>query len=335
MTQHEASRRDPAPASSNVGTLPDDAIVLPSDHDSDESDLEEPEDEDSSQAVPCMSMSSQQQQPHEPGPLAASSPRSSRSPQHSEAQHQDRAGHETWLSYSYRDDEEVAASAKISSCCHPEPGLLAAGGMGLKSVPTNLTDAKVESQLLCPAKQNPFPRASWSESRRRSKWAQPDKSDGKGCHSDAEISILSQPKRISLKAAPDKAPCSALSDDFSDDEGGNNPGYEPPTAQNDEDKDHSAYEISDTHFSVPGRATPVRRSHGIASPLSSYGVSDAGSVNPGPLAIFEEWPLQDVTLKRVTENGVTTDICVLRKLPSAISFVMYEPEPVLLFPEPG
>ncbi|PNH48838.1 hypothetical protein VD0002_g7348 [Verticillium dahliae] len=57
--------------------------------------------------------------------------------------------------------------------------------------------------------------------------------------------------------------------------------------------------------STSGGDVDSARTRGIASPPSSSRHSSArGSVAEGPIARFEEWPLQDVALKRVTENGV-------------------------------
>lgn len=54
-------------------------------------------------------------------------------------------------------------------------------------------------------------------------------------------------------------------------------------------------------------ATGNARTRGIATPSSSsHQSSDRDSVTDRSVARFEEWPLQDVALKRVTVNGVAT-----------------------------
>ncbi|RYO76143.1 hypothetical protein DL762_002511 [Monosporascus cannonballus] len=219
MIKREASGRDPA--SCDLGTLLDDVIVFPSDHDSDESDLEETVDKDSSQAVPDIGAPSQQQQPREPGPLTASSRISTLSPAMC--------------------GQDVAATSQTL-----RPWTSASGV--LPSTPQRNTRASISQEdqagaLYSPKRSQPFP-----------------------TEEDAQNGLVAR-----LKGAPDGAPSSASSNDSSDDEGVSDPDYEPPAAQNDEeDRDRSAHGGSDSHSIVPGRVTPVRRSHGQPAILLWY-----------------------------------------------------------------
>ena len=64
--------------------------------------------------------------------------------------------------------------------------------------------------------------------------------------------------------------------------------------------------ISQTRkFQTPARGRGRPRRQTIPSPPSSTSHDDQGSAEPA-FAKFEEWPLENACLKRVTENGVTT-----------------------------